>query len=97
MQKSNQNLSENSILQLQKHSVLRDDLVCFNQITGEVITLNQTGYLFLMLVNGNRSVNEISICLANRLKYDTLNVIKDALDFYTVMIQSEIIKIKENE
>ena len=87
----------NSILELNSYSVLRDDQVCFNKKTGEVVTLNHTGFLLLKLLNGSRTVFEITNSISTAFVNDSIIVTNDALNFYSNMAMIDIIKIIKNE
>lgn len=84
-------MNSKTVLNLASYAVLRDDLVCFNKISGEIITLNQSGYLFLRLLGQSRSIGQISECVAEIYKVSCDSVITDSLDFYQKMIFSEMI------
>lgn len=81
------------IVRLADNLVLRNDLVCFNKQSGEVITLNHTGYLLLKLSSKNRSIHIISSCLAELYGKHFDEVFSDASAFYQEMSRSGIVKL----
>jgi len=97
MQLNNIQLKKNSILHLQTYVVLRDDFVCFNKITGEVITLNQTGYLLLKLLTCHSPIEKIAACISKNFEICFDSALKDIIDFYIKMVKSDIIKIEKYE
>lgn len=86
-------MGKDSIFILNADVTIRDDdYVIYHRRNGTLVSLNSTGFIFVKLLNGKRTVYQIAEVVADALAEKVDAVAADALEFYRSLFEKRLIE-----